>query len=178
MVTQDFQKFCPVCKLANDANATICRYCGAPLNKDAPEAPTTRRVDKAFELTEEIKEQITKTYPPPTQGLLLFLLNSSEPIGLCLEPEFILGRGGGVTSTPIFDLTEFNAFAMGVSRNHAMIKAVKDKYILTDFGSSNGTWLNGERLLPNKPHDLPSEGVIQLGRLQLIVTYSRLPTSK
>ena len=178
MDTQNFYKFCPVCKMANDANATHCRYCNAPLSKDTPQAPTTRRVDKGFELTAELREKITQTFPPPTKGILLFLLNRSEPIGLCVEPEFILGRGGALDSTPIFDLTDFNAFEMGVSRNHAMIKAVEDKYVLTDMNSSNGTWLNGERLLPSKPHDLPSEGVIQLGRMQLIVTYSRLPTPK
>jgi pSer/pThr/pTyr-binding forkhead associated (FHA) protein len=61
---------------------------------------------------------------------------------------------------------------MGVSRSHAMIKAVEDKYVLTDLHSANGTWLNGERLLPDKPHDLPSGAVIQLGRLKLVVIYS------
>ena len=178
METQSFQKFCPVCKLANDADASICKHCGASLMRGATEAPTTRQVGKEFELTEALKEQITRAYPPPAKGLLLFLLNSSEPIALFVEQEFILGRGGALNTKPIFDLSEFNAFAMGVSRSHAMIKAVGDKYVLMDLNSSNGTWLNGERLLPHREHDLPNQGVIQLGRLQLLVIYSRTPLSK
>lgn len=170
------QKFCPVCKLANDIDATICQHCKAPLNKsDMEESPTTRRVDKSFEFTQELKEKVTKAFPPPSTGLLLFLLNSGEPIALCTEKEFVIGRGGALASKPIFDLSEFDAYAMGVSRSHAIIKVVKDKYELTDLHSANGTWLNGERLLPDMPHDLPSGAVIQLGRLKLVVIYSHPP---
>jgi hypothetical protein len=171
--TKVFQKFCPVCKLASDADATICQYCGAPLKKDGTEAPTTRRVDKSFEFTKELKEQIATSYTPPPKGLSLFLLTSSKPIALCMEQEFILGRGESLISEFVLDLTEFDAITMGVSRRHAMIKIIEDKYILTDLNSSNGTWLNGERLLPAKQHDLPSGAVIQLGRLKLVVVYSK-----
>jgi hypothetical protein len=177
--TQGFLKFCPVCKLANDPNATICQHCKAPLNKIAPEeSPTTKRVENSFELTEELKDQITKVYPPPSLGLLLFLLNSGEPIALCTEQEFVLGRGGALVSKTIFDLAEFDAYAMGVSRSHVLIKAVEDKYILTDLNSANGTWVDGNRLFPGKPHDLPSGAVIQLGRLKLVVIYSHPPSSE
>jgi hypothetical protein len=177
MDAQTFRKFCPVCKLDNDADATICRHCHAPLDK-TPEPPTTRRVDKTFGLSEELREQVTRAHTPPPRGLSLFLLNSSEPIALCMQREFVLGRGEDLKSEAMFDLTEFDAFSMGVSRRHAMIKAVEDKYELTDLNSSNGTWLNGERLLPNKPRDLPSGGVIQLGRLQLVGVYLHPPGSK
>ena len=174
--TQNLQKFCSVCKLPNDMDATICQHCKAPLNKsDKEESPTTRRVEKPFVLTEEIKGKITKAFPPPSAGLLLFLLNSGAPIGLCKEKEFILGRGGASTSKPVFDLSDFDAYAMGVSRSHALITAVEDKYVLSDLNSANGTWLNGDRLLPAKPYDLPSGAVIQLGRLKLAVIYSRPP---
>jgi FHA domain len=178
MDTQNFQKFCPVCKLPNDAHATICKHCGASFSTDQNEAPTTRKVDKEFELTQELKDQIIKAAQPPAKGLLLFLLNSSEPIAVLRGLEFILGRGEPSSAKEIFDLTPFNAFAMGVSRSHAMIKAVEDKYVLIDLNSSNGTWLNGARLLPHRPHDLHSEGVIQLGRLQLLVMYSHPSVSK
>jgi hypothetical protein len=176
--TQTLRKFCPVCKLANDTDAVICQHCNAPLNNDISEVPTTQRVEKSIELSEELKERITKAFPPPSSGLLLFLLNKSEPIALCTEQEFVLGRGGALVSKPIFDLSEFEAYAMGVSRSHAIIKAIEDKYVLIDLNSANGTWLNGERLLPAKPHDLPSGAVIQLGRLKLVVIYSHPAGSK
>jgi hypothetical protein len=171
--TPNLQKFCSICKLPNDLDATICQHCKAPFNKGATEeSPTTRRVVKSFEFTEELKERVTKAFPPPSTGLLLFLLNSGAPIALCTEPEFILGRGGALASKPLFDLSGFDAYAMGVSRSHVMIMAVEDKYVLVDLNSANGTWLNGERLVPTKKYDLPSGAVIQLGRLKLLVIYS------
>ncbi len=58
-----------------------------------------------------------------------------------------------------------------------MIRADGEKYILTDLNSSNGTWLNGHRLVPAKSYDLPSGAVIQLGRIKLVVSYI-LPPQK
>jgi hypothetical protein len=176
--TQSFQKFCPVCKLANDANATICQHCGAPLNTKSKDAQTTRRVSDSFELTDEMHEQVTSGYTPPPVGLSLFLLNNGNPIAFRMEQEFVLGRGEDSKSEPRVDLTDYEGFETGVSRRHAVIKVFEDKYILIDLNSSNGTWLNGDRLLPDKPHDLPSGGVIQLGRLKLVVVYSHPPSSK
>ena len=178
MDIQAFQKFCPVCKLGNDANATICRYCKTSLTKHLTESVTTRLVEDTFELTEEIREQVISSHPTPSVGLSLFLLNEGESIALSMERELVLGRNEHLTSEPIVDLTKFEAFELGVSRRHAMIKVVEDKYELTDLNSSNGTRLNGERLVPNKPRALPSGSVIQLGQMKLIVIYLAAPSLK
>ena len=171
MDTQTFRKFCPVCKLDNDANATICEHCSTPVIHYSTEAVTTRRVEYPFELTDEIREQVTRAYIPPSKCLSFFLLNKGEPIALRTEEEFVLGRVLGPTSEPIMDLTEFDGFAMGVSRRHAMIQANVEKYMLTDLNSSNGTWINGHRLVPTKSYELPNGAVIQLGRIKLVVSY-------
>lgn len=164
--------------MANKSGSTTCQHCGASLTKESSDAETTRRFGDPFELTDEIKEQVITAYTPPAVGLSLFLLNNGEPIALRVDQEFILGRGEDHNSEPMVDLTNYEGFVTGVSRRHAMIKAVDDKYVLIDFNSSNGTWLNGERLLPDKPHDLTSGSVIQLGRLKLVVVYSHPPSSK
>jgi len=156
MESQTFRKFCPVCHLGNDTNAVVCQYCNAPLGRDSTGVPTTQRVEDSFELTTEIKEQVVREHTPPSRGLSLFLLNKGEPIALSIEEEFVLGRAGYLTSEPMIDLTNHDGFAMGVSRRHAMIRAAGEKYVLIDLNSSNGTWLNGQRLVPNKPYDLPS----------------------
>ena len=173
MNAKNLQKFCPVCRQANDSNVTVCQRCKTPLDKIASEEiPTTRRIGGALGLSEDLKDQIIRTAQPPPEGLLLFLLNNSEPIALCMEREFVLGRDWALVSMPLFDLSKFDAYAMGVSRTHAVIKAVDNEYVLVDLNSANGTWVNGDRLLPTKPHSLPSGSVIQLGRLRLVVVYS------
>ena len=173
MDTQIFRKFCPVCKLSNDPEAEVCRHCGAKLGEALSGPPTTQRVDDTFELTEELKERVTRERTPPSRGLALFLLNNSQPIALNVEQEFVLGRAGEPTSETILDLTDYEAFALGVSRRHARIRSDGEKYVLIDLNSANGTWLNGQRLVPSRSYDLPSGGVIQLGRMKLIVVYMK-----
>lgn len=175
METKNFRKFCPVCKLVNDANATVCQHCQSPLNIDFTGVPTTRRVDRTFELSEELREQITREHLPPAQGIALYVLNSGEKVALCMEQEFMLGRDEGDSLFPMIDLTDFEAFEKGVSRQHAIVKTMDERYMLIDNNSSNGTWINGDRLLPNSPHPIHSGNVIQLGRLKLVVVFSRSP---
>lgn len=175
MDTKSYQKFCPVCHLSNDANAVICQHCKSPMNSEVSGAPTTRRVDMASELTDELIENISSNNPAPEEGLAFFLLNNGRTIDVCKYPEIVLGRVEDQSHEHTIDLTEFDAFTLGVSRRHALIRVSDGKYTIMDINSSNGTWLNGNRLLPNKQHDLPTKSVIQLGRLKLVVIYSRPP---
>jgi pSer/pThr/pTyr-binding forkhead associated (FHA) protein len=67
------------------------------------------------------------------------------------------------------DLTDFDARDLGVSRLHAVINNCGIP-TLTDMDSANGTYLNGERLLPFETHRLYNGDVICLGMLVLYVT--------
>jgi pSer/pThr/pTyr-binding forkhead associated (FHA) protein len=174
MDTLDFQKFCPVCKMGNNPHGIICRHCGALLGED-PMLPTTQRVDNGLGLSDEIKEQLTRQLPPPPEGLAVFVLGTAEAIATRTDEEFILGRAGEVISEPICDLTDLDAFAMGVSRRHALIRSTGNGYVLIDLNSSNGTWLNGQRLVPTRIYELPSGAVITLGRLKLVAIYLHTP---
>lgn len=50
-----------------------------------------------------------------------------------------------------------------VSRLHCSLNYSKDSFTLTDEGSTNGTFLNGEKLEPHKSYDLRHEDEIQVG---------------
>ena len=52
-------------------------------------------------------------------------------------PEFVIGRGDTAHLKPSSDL---------VSRRHCSIKVVDGKVIVSDMGSRNGTFVNGEQL--------------------------------
>ncbi len=52
-----------------------------------------------------------------------------------------------------------------VSRQHARIDFVPPRYYLTDLGSTNGTWLNGEPVRGRRP--LHNGDLIELGRQRL-----------
>jgi hypothetical protein len=157
--TQSFTKFCPACKLGNDANSVTCRHCGASL-------------DLTSAKTAEKEAQPPGEYASPSNGLAFYLAGSTTPIATTVDQEFVLGRKTEGESEPLVDLSNPDGFAMGVSRRHAMIRPGENGYVIIDLNSSNGTWLNGKILVPTQPYDLPSGGLVQLGRLKLVVIYN------
>src|SRR5579883_1765260 len=54
-----------------------------------------------------------------------------------------------------------------VSRAHAEIRQGLRGAILTDLGSSNGTFIGDQRLLPNQPHLLADGTSFRIGTYQL-----------
>ena len=55
-----------------------------------------------------------------------------------------------------------------VSSNHALILCKRDKFMLTDELSSNGTFLNGEDLTPKAIYDLKDGDEIKIGHTTLL----------
>ncbi|MGB7340050.1 MAG: FHA domain-containing protein [Phototrophicaceae bacterium] len=76
-----------------------------------------------------------------------------------------LGRFDLTTNPHEVDLTPYGAADRGVSREHAKIHMQGDNVYLTDLGSTNGTYLRGERLEPNEPVELQKGNEILFGRL-------------
>jgi pSer/pThr/pTyr-binding forkhead associated (FHA) protein len=176
MDTETSRKFCPICKQSNEGDAVVCQHCGEKLDDVRP---TTLRVNgDDTQVTRELNEQTSRELIPPARGVAVFLLNKGEPIALRVEDEFVLGRIQESTSEPTVDLTDFDGYALGVSRRHALVRAVGERYVLIDLNSSNGTWLNGQLLIPTKPYDLPNGAVVQLGRIKLMLAYMTPVSSK
>jgi hypothetical protein len=83
----------------------------------------------------------------------------------------ILGRQTPAEPVDI-DLTPFGAAAMGVSRRHAQINRQRDNLIIADLNSSNGSYLNRERLIPGRGYPLRNRAILQLGKLVLRVQFA------
>jgi len=167
-------KFCPVCKFKNDAGATSCAYCGASLEI----------VHKGETTTQHVEGSETKLFAPshaeidvkgmaaPKKGLAIYLTS-----GILVETveakEFFLGRKSEENDATLVDLTPFGAYQVGVSRRHTLIRQTKQGYEIIDQGSTNGTFLNGERLVADKPYTLPVSSQVSLGRLHLLMAYAK-----
>ena len=50
---------------------------------------------------------------------------------------------------------------------------MSDLYFVEDLGSANGTFLDGERLIPHLPHQLEDSTTLQLGHIALEVSIRR-----
>ena len=80
---------------------------------------------------------------------------------------------------PDVDLSAFGGASLGTSRLHAAIRREGNQIWIEDTGSSNGTWVDGERLAPFTPCPLKSNCHLLLANLevQLIISdrsYHRL----
>lgn len=62
-----------------------------------------------------------------------------------------------------------------ISRQHLRIIWREDKYFVEDLNSSNGVWLNDQRLIPREPVELQAGDVIRVGPFLLTVLRFILP---
>ena len=71
---------------------------------------------------------------------------------------------------PELDLTPYGGQERGVSRLHATIQWVEGNYVLIDQHSSNGTWLNGVRLVAGYAYQIPPGAAARFGGLLVHLT--------
>jgi hypothetical protein len=83
---------------------------------------------------------------------------------------YVIGRADN-QSRPDIDLSLFDAVEKGVSRRHAELKALNDRLYIRDLDSRNFTFLNEDRLEPEKYYLVSSGDVIRLGSFVLIVEF-------
>jgi pSer/pThr/pTyr-binding forkhead associated (FHA) protein len=72
---------------------------------------------------------------------------------------------------PDIDLTAYAAYRMGVSRRHAMLRVKEKRLEIFDLGSSNGTSVNGVRLVAHQPQPLKDGDKIGLGKMVIRIWY-------
>lgn len=66
---------------------------------------------------------------------------------------------------PQLDLTGDGGMEMGVSRRHALIRKEQRALVLIDKSSVNGTWIDSERLVPDRAYRLSDVTQVRFGRL-------------
>ena len=114
----------------------------------------------------------------PQDGIGIHVAGGSRAYYVAIKEDLILGRETDATSGSTLDLSEMGAFGMGVSKRHAMIRRSASGYEVIDLSSRNGTWLNAERLVPNKPYSFPSGSQLRMGQMRLLIVYPAAPNSR
>jgi hypothetical protein len=165
---------CSNCKHGNMAGAMFCAECGAQLvGKDAL---TTRNIstDKFKKVTNIPADDMYQPFDGSDAWGSLHLLDTGQVLPLSSRNEFTMGRiSEGQPIMPDIDLSPYQAYAAGVSRLHAVIRRDGGRLIFMDLGSSNGTYINGKRLLPNVEQSLSHGDVVALGKLKMQILLKR-----
>jgi len=169
-------QICPNCKNQNRPGVVFCDHCGASLIGDV--AIGTRSLPKTGATGSLPK---APTGPVPNAGtstfhqMMILRLVMDSGLSVTIEPkqEMILGRRDPATGAqPDIDLTPYAGYRMGVSRRHAAIRRSSDTHLdLWDLGSSNGTYLNGNKLVSYRPNRLHDGDEIRLGQMVMRIFF-------
>ena len=119
--------------------------------------------------------QLIDGQPAAPDNAFWFIINSScRRISLPVNGELVLGRFDPDLTTPLdVDLTYEDREYFSVSRRHAKIICAQEGYFIEDLGSSNGSFVNGERLTPHQSRQLQSGDSVMLGKLKM--SYNNVP---
>lgn len=135
---------CAFCGAENRLGILFCEECGRSLFDKTSELTIPGRKDIS-KLVQQLERREGQSHLKDGQGLMLYVRNANDPIALEADHAITIGRKGrGIT--PDVDLTPFGAMDKGVSRIHATIQIVDNTPIITDMGSTNGLYLNGNRI--------------------------------
>ena len=159
-------KVCPNCGSKNRVGLLFCEECGRSLISSIINAtlPTRQIVDEND--TPAVKATWGTARFEQGSIVLLHVRDATDPITIEPTSRTILGRADPSSpKQPDIDLTPFGALEKGVSRTHAAIERNEETLTLVDMGSSNGTHLNGQRLVPEQPRVLRDGDEIRLGKL-------------
>jgi serine/threonine protein kinase len=166
-----------------EANPNVPSVFVPILDKALTQEPTARyqSMQEFSQALLEAREQLGRsryrsmTYEPTsvmnTQQLRetkvsLKLTASGEQISSSNQSELIVGRAHK-NMVPDIDLEPYGGTKAGVSRRHGRLLRKDNRWFVEDMGSTNGTFVNGVRLAPNKLTALQKGDVIRFGQIEL-----------
>lgn len=162
-------KTCPYCAHDNREGVFFCEECGHPFVTYAPAGGALNTMQFSMEQAADYGPgRVAWGTARFDTGSAVVLHFRGFPEPLTLEPgeELLLGRGEtGARQGLDVDLSPYGAAESGVSRLHGAIRRGEDTLTLVDLDSTNGTYLNGQRLIPHQPRVLRDGDEVRMGRL-------------
>lgn len=167
---------CNNCNFKNIEGTLYCEDCGSPLHSGGGTSTlATQQLSQDEKQENPIvnsKSQWGTAYLGASTALILHFQDGDERLTLHPKKEMLMGRADEKTHHyPEVDLTPYQALDKGVSRKHASLRRNDDTLMLIDLGSSNGTFINGQRVQPNQPRILRDGDELRLGKLTMRIYF-------
>ncbi|GAP14610.1 protein containg FOG: FHA domain [Longilinea arvoryzae] len=164
---------CPNCHVQNLPGALFCSECGTQLvftdvlKTHAFKRNPSDALDPNILQAEPGTEEAPQAMEIYDASLSLHLVECGQVLHLAGRNEFTFGRvTEGQPILPDVDLSPYEAYSQGVSRLHASIKIVGQRVTVMDLGSSNGTRVNGQKIIPHVDYPLSHGDIVSLGKLK------------
>ena len=169
---------CPTCNTQNEKGAAFCDQCGASLavlNTAAASAGRCPICGAAAMNGDAFCEECGAALDTPASAAAAaalprmaraqILLGNGQSIELGGKSSYLIGREDQVSGIyPDVDTTRSDGDAAGVSRRHAEIVQQSDQWFVQDLNSTNGTYINNQRVAPSSRQPLHSGDQIRLGK--------------
>ncbi len=158
---------CPVCGFPYRFGELTCSNCHYIFVADGK----TQHIEATTDLIAP-KDWPTGEVIVPDRKPIVFEIEGRELV-LPTRDELTIGRSSGnpTDAAPDVDLTAYGAANYGVSRLHVRIRRKGVLLYVVDLGSTNGTWLNGRKLIPDGERLLRHGDQLRLSRMKIRVRF-------
>jgi pSer/pThr/pTyr-binding forkhead associated (FHA) protein len=161
---------CIKCKVSIPPGTNTCPQCGTII------APGTVRIDTPIDLkpssTNALNQATTNSLFAPHASVLLRFMPLGQTLSFSMRKPLTLGRTFDVDVEKTLDLTDYGGVEHGISRKHCQLERRGSRLIITDLGSTNGTYLNGSRIAPHTAHTVAHGDRLILGTMHMLVLFS------
>lgn len=158
--------------VTTDDHAAVCKHCGHFLADSKPLHRTRSLYSPS--VTSHLVKRDKHVGKLSTNEVAIYAMDMDEPLITTLTEEVVLGRTSRISSVtvqPTIDLTPYQGVERGVSRAHAALRRYKSELAVIDLASTNGTWVNNNRIEPNVPMAIRNGDRIVLAKLSIYVYF-------
>ena len=152
------QKVCDVCGMINPATEMICQRCFSDISRKKP-------IESADVHTSSSMKILKK--PPARQRERLELdqdktIREVAPLQLIMSTgQVITVHHGDTIGRDAIGGRILNQFS-AISRHHATFKYFNGRWLVRDEKSTNGTYINGKKISPDKWYELKGKDTLSI----------------
>jgi len=161
---------CPACGQESMEGELVCTNCGTFLRTGGH--LHTDPLDEA-ENAKAPTGLAAPTYDTAPIGAMLVLQGVTDRRQIVVPRKMtsaLFGRNDRLAGLMVdIDLSSEDGQTRGVSRRHARVRFVNDRYLIEDLESLNGTFLNRRKLVPFVPEVLHDGDELRFGSLTFVV---------
>lgn len=159
---------CPSCGADNLPGTLFCVQCGTYLPSGGPLRTEPLPEQEDGRPASPRREDVDQDAQSRMVRIEVQVLNTGREVSLSADREILVGRLDAAHGIyPELDMTADGGLEQGVSRRHARIYTREGTCFVEDLDSTNGTFLNGERITPYLPYAFHDGDVLTFGTLRL-----------
>ncbi len=160
---------CPSCEAENLPGTLFCVQCGTYLPSGGP-LRTEPFPDQEDGKPARPRQEGRGGGKAKALNLEVEVLNTGRKVLLSADREILVGRLDAAHGIfPELDMTTDGGLEQGISRRHARIYTREGTCFVEDLDSTNGTFLNEERVTPYLPYAFRDGDLLMFGTMRLKV---------